>query len=722
MSFSVLISVYEKENPRYLDEALCSIWDQQTMKPGQIVLVKDGPLTEELDACINIWNQKLGDTLTIVELPENVGLGAALNSGLQQCRYELVARMDSDDVSLPNRFVKQAAFMESNPDIAASSAVIEEWDESFTKYIGIRALPLQPEELVKFAKYRCPLSHPAAIYRKSIVLSVGGYPSFRAGEDNVLWSLLLTKGYRLANLSDILLKQRAGMGLMKRRGFRSFRNELKAIKYQHSIAFLNKYEYLRSIFIRFFVRTSPGFIKSFFYKHRHIRKYQFLIACVDISLLVLAVFFSLWIRYLQRPPPAAVFSRLIFHFVPIIAVWIICFYAAGFYSLEIPRMGYKLLTNLSIIAVICTLLSFAYFYLNIDFLRGPRTILLIYSFVVVVLIALWRLSLNKIAKKYTAKINIAFVGINDAVIELLQNKINKNFMNYKVKFLFDENNSQINEYCNVPVIKDKLFFVDEIKKNKVQIVVYTSEKKLSQQVKKMLFELICYHIDFISISDFYEIFMRRIPVDALNEFDFLQNLNLKSRKIYFLLKQAVDIIMALTFFVITLPFWPFILLLIKIESPGPVFLKQDCIGYLGKPFTIIKFRTMKISGNTQEPASLDDLRVTRIGRFLRRTRINEIPQFLNVIRFNMSFIGPRPERPELIQKLETEIPFYRQRLLVKPGISGWDQVSGEYHSPSQEDTYRKLQYDLYYIKNISFFLDVSIFFKTLITIAKKGGI
>ena len=106
-NFSVLMSVYADENPQYLDEALCSIWDQQTLKPGQIVLVKDGPLTNELDNCINTWKQKLGDVLTPVELPKNVGLGSALNKGLEQCRYELVARMDSDDVSAPERFEKQ---------------------------------------------------------------------------------------------------------------------------------------------------------------------------------------------------------------------------------------------------------------------------------------------------------------------------------------------------------------------------------------------------------------------------------------------------------------------------------------------------------------------------------------------------------------------------------------------------------------------------------------
>jgi lipopolysaccharide/colanic/teichoic acid biosynthesis glycosyltransferase len=131
---------------------------------------------------------------------------------------------------------------------------------------------------------------------------------------------------------------------------------------------------------------------------------------------------------------------------------------------------------------------------------------------------------------------------------------------------------------------------------------------------------------------------------------------------------------------------------------------------------------MRIVDNDFGPTEPGDSRVTRLGNFMRKTRLDEIPQFLNILTGAMSFIGPRPERPELARGLEQEVPFYRQRLLVKPGLSGWDQVSGEYHSPSVEDTYKKLQYDLYYIKNMSLFLDISIFFKTLVTIFRRAGV
>jgi exopolysaccharide biosynthesis polyprenyl glycosylphosphotransferase len=452
------------------------------------------------------------------------------------------------------------------------------------------------------------------------------------------------------------------------------------------------------------------------------KRRQFFIACIDAALLVIAVYVSLLLRDFQIPPFAR-FSRHIPYFIPVIAAWIVCLYTAGFYSLEIPQTGYRIFSYLSIIAVICTLLGFAFFYLNYKakLIPKPKTILVIYGFVNTLLISFWRWIYNRIALQYIANINIAIVGVNDTVAELLQNMRKFSYMSYQVMFLYAEKPYH-NKDDNIPVINDPALFIEEIKKNKIQMVVVANRENLPQTMQNVLFELLRNHIYFIDLPDFYEIFMRRIPLDAVNELWFLTNINLQSKKIYRLFKQVVDIAMAFVFLLVTLPFWPFIMLLIKLESFGPAFFYQVRTGYLEQPFNIIKFRTMRVSDNIQEPTSHDDSRVTGLGKFFRKTRIDEIPQFLNIIKSEMSFIGPRPERPELIQKLEVEVPFYRQRLLVKPGLSGWDQVSGEYHSPSLEDTYKKLQYDLYYIKNMSFFLDVSIFFKTLVTMVKRGGV
>jgi lipopolysaccharide/colanic/teichoic acid biosynthesis glycosyltransferase len=131
---------------------------------------------------------------------------------------------------------------------------------------------------------------------------------------------------------------------------------------------------------------------------------------------------------------------------------------------------------------------------------------------------------------------------------------------------------------------------------------------------------------------------------------------------------------------------------------------------------------MSDENNNSAPTQAKDVRITKFGNFMRKTRIDEIPQILNIITGNMSFVGPRPERPEYITELEKQIPFYKERLLVKPGLTGVDQISGEYHSPSLDDTFKKLQFDLFYIKNRSLYLDLSIILKTIATVLGKRGI
>ena len=265
MRFSVLLPVYSKENPTYFNSALLSIWDQQTLKPNQIVLVKDGPLTSELDANIKRWQVKLGEVLTIVELSSNMGLANALNEGLKYCLYDLVARMDSDDIALPQRFQKQVAFMRSNVDIVASSGVIEEFNDEGDA-VRFRVLPQTHQDLVQFAKFRNPLSHPATIFRRHAVLSVNGYPDFSNSQDYALWSLMIVKGFKLGNIMSVILRMRAGSKMMSRRGFKYFLNEVKVVKFQRSIGFISTYELFFSIISRFIIRLLPSSLKKLFYR------------------------------------------------------------------------------------------------------------------------------------------------------------------------------------------------------------------------------------------------------------------------------------------------------------------------------------------------------------------------------------------------------------------------------------------------------------------------
>jgi len=264
MTFSVLMSVYQAERPDYLCTALDSL-AAQTLRATEVVLVEDGPLPDELHSVIAAFR----DTLNIqsVRLPQNVGLAGALNAGLAHCRQELVARMDSDDISLPQRFERQVSFMTEHPEIAASSAALDEFDEDGTVFSS-RTLPLAHEELVEFARRRSPLSHAVAIFRKSAVLAVGGYPPFKRSQDVALWSLLISRGYRLANLPDTLFMVRAGAAFMRRNGLRSLHQEFAVIRYQRRIGFLSRRDMLRNLGVRFVLAIVPQTVKKQLYAHK----------------------------------------------------------------------------------------------------------------------------------------------------------------------------------------------------------------------------------------------------------------------------------------------------------------------------------------------------------------------------------------------------------------------------------------------------------------------
>ncbi|UPQ81325.1 glycosyltransferase [Pseudomonas knackmussii] len=264
--FTVLMSVYEKEFHGFLSLALESVWDSQCAKPSQIVLVQDGPLTVELNKEIRKWKGKLGEVLTIVSLPKNVGLASALNEGLQCCDYDLIARMDSDDIAESIRFSKQIQFMLANPEISVCSGQVEEWSQDFSYKISTRNLPLRHDDILKFAKSRSPISHPAVMFRKSAVMAVGGYPNIYP-EDYPLWGTLIANGYKFANLPDVLLKMRVGNALAERRGKRFLQGEIEIYKHLYAVGLINRFELVGNIALRSIVRLSPVRVKRFLYKY-----------------------------------------------------------------------------------------------------------------------------------------------------------------------------------------------------------------------------------------------------------------------------------------------------------------------------------------------------------------------------------------------------------------------------------------------------------------------
>ena len=231
MNFSILMSLYHKENPKFLDQCFESIWDSQTTKPTEIVLVLDGPSGEELTACVQKWQSKIGSPLRVVPLPQNVGLGKALNEGLKQCSYNWVFRMDTDDICTSDRFEKQVAFIKQNPDVVLFSGQVMEFDKDITDANVLKAVPITYEEIKEFAQKRCPFNHMTVAYKREVILALGGYQHHLFMEDYNLWLRVIGNNHKVANLPDVLLYARVGNGMhARRKGFEYIKSEKQLLK------------------------------------------------------------------------------------------------------------------------------------------------------------------------------------------------------------------------------------------------------------------------------------------------------------------------------------------------------------------------------------------------------------------------------------------------------------------------------------------------------------
>jgi len=266
MQFSVLMSIYYKEKAEYFDRCMQSIWDEQKIKPDEIVLVQDGKLTDELYEAIDEWKKKLNDIFKTIPLETNVGLGDALNIGLQNCKYDLVARMDTDDIALPQRFEKQLEIFKGN-DIDVCSSWVSEFDSDENEIISYRKLPEKHDDIVKFGKKRNPLNHPAVMYKKRSVENVGNYLKMMWFEDYYLWARMILSGAKFYNIQEPLVKMRAGYGQLERRsGYNYAISEIKFLKELYNQGFFNIKELIIGIAIRFTARVIPRFLVKKIYQ------------------------------------------------------------------------------------------------------------------------------------------------------------------------------------------------------------------------------------------------------------------------------------------------------------------------------------------------------------------------------------------------------------------------------------------------------------------------
>lgn len=266
MNFSVLISLYIKEKPESLAECLESL-KNQTLQANEVVIVFDGKITSELEDVVSQYSKEL--PIKVIRLAENVGLGKALQKGVLACNYEIIARMDTDDIATPDRFEKQINFLKANPQVSVLGSNISEFNLQPGDLNRKRVLPEKHPEIYKFAKFRCPINHPTVVFKKEDVLQAGNYSGkLLLWEDYTLWVTMLSKGYIFHNLQENLLHFRVKDGretIKRRSGLKYALNELKFAKYMRKIGFLSLPEYLKFIILRPLGRLLPTGILLYIY-------------------------------------------------------------------------------------------------------------------------------------------------------------------------------------------------------------------------------------------------------------------------------------------------------------------------------------------------------------------------------------------------------------------------------------------------------------------------
>lgn len=435
----------------------------------------------------------------------------------------------------------------------------------------------------------------------------------------------------------------------------------------------------------------------------------------DIFILYLSLALTLWIRYGYLDQN--LWNRHLWPFSIIFAIWLIVFFINGLYEFKKVRVDFSFYSNLLQNLGINVALAVVFFYIFSDDFgqMRPQTILLILMAVYATLFFVWRKSFYKLISSRSLGNNLALIGLNDESLALAEEIINKPQFGYQLKLIINPDFVTVPEkFQIIPISKNINDLKNEFLKHKIQTVVVVNNPKYAAEVSRYLFENINLKIQYYNLTNFYEKIIGKIPLMLLERNWFLENFNSRNKNGFEISKRFIDLFFAWFFGLISLILIPFIALAIKLESKGKIIYQQERVGLNNKKFKVYKFRTMQENAeqNGAVWASINDARVTRIGKLLRRTRLDEIPQFLNIIIGNMSFVGPRPERPEFVEQLRQEIPFYNERHLIKPGLTGWAQINYPYGA-SVADAKEKLQYDLFYIKNQSVALDISIILKTI---------
>ena len=452
---------------------------------------------------------------------------------------------------------------------------------------------------------------------------------------------------------------------------------------------------------------------------------SFTLVVFETVLIVAAVAFAAYVRLGDWAWAILITQHGVAKMLLVAGVAQACLYYADLYDLQLtsdrPELFVRIVQALGVASFILAVIYFWFPALIIG-----RGVFSIAAFLVITLVIGWRLLFIYLSGRMGPRERLLLAGTSPAAVSLARELFeHRHELGVEIVGFVDSDPSLVGTRVVNPGVIGLIDDIPSIVRAKSvdRVVVSLSDARGKLPMEKLL-EMKLDGVTFDHLASVYEEYMGKIAVENLRPSWLIFSEGFRKSRIFGAAKRVLDLVVAGIGFAVTLPLMALIALAIKLTSPGPVLYHQRRVGRLGRVFTVHKFRTMQVDAEAATgpvwAAKDGDVRVTPIGRRLRRARLDELPQFWNVLRGEMSLVGPRPERPEFVEALKRDIPYYGQRHVVRPGVTGWAQVRYTYGA-STEDALQKLQYDLYYIKNASIALDLFIIFDTIKTVIRRKG-
>lgn len=479
-------------------------------------------------------------------------------------------------------------------------------------------------------------------------------------------------------------------------------------------------EHATNLVLRLYWRVMAGLFRV------PVRRQQTLLMAGDVAILLFSLLIAFVIARFAAFNVLFVLGKFTGGSVIYFLVYLLVFYVGELYETERRHREIRSFFYICMLVAVAFMVI-ATLYYAIPFWRIARRVMAIQAPIVAVLIYLWRSGYDLVSRRFVAPRNVLLVGAGETAVSLIRDMREGYAGEYRiVGIIEDDPASASGDVEGVPILGDSRKIPEITAREQVETIVFATgyRSALNGHLVRHVLDLKRRGVQVYEMPTFFMRVTGKVPVKYIEDrwLLFGQDFPGLAAEERFRLKRMIDVLLSLVCLVILAPVSLLVGLIIKLTSRGPVLYRQERLGLDRRPYMLLKFRTMKTDAEEEGPrwATRDDRRITPVGRILRRLRLDEIPQFINIVKGEMSLIGPRPERRHFVELLEREIPYYGLRFSVRPGLTGWAQVNYPYGN-SVEDAHKKLQYDLFYIQEKSLFLDAVILLKTLQTVVFRPG-